>query len=77
MFAEPSVMCAHVLPYLLQIAEKCSQSSALAQRLNSWAEESAAQVFNSLTLCKQLLTGNTLECQTRSKNEFLEYLCDM
>ncbi|TMS04030.1 Thyroid adenoma-associated protein-like protein [Larimichthys crocea] len=30
-FAEPSVMAAHVLPYLLQMADRYSESSALAQ----------------------------------------------
>uniref|UniRef100_A0A3P8UEC5 Si:ch211-225b11.4 n=1 Tax=Amphiprion percula TaxID=161767 RepID=A0A3P8UEC5_AMPPE len=54
-FAEPSVMSAHVLPYLLQMAEKYSQSSALASSLNSWAEGSATQVLDNLTVCKKLL----------------------
>ena len=61
-FAEPSVMSAHVLPYLLQMAEKSSQSSALAQSLNSWAEENAAQVLDNLSVCKKLQPGTTLSC---------------
>lgn len=59
-FAEPSVMSAHVLPYLLQMAEKHSESSALAQSLSAWAEESAAQVLDSLAVCKELQPGTTL-----------------
>ncbi|KAM4576646.1 tRNA (32-2'-O)-methyltransferase regulator THADA isoform 1-T1 [Odontesthes bonariensis] len=59
-FAEPSVMSAHVLPYLLQMAEKSSQSSALAQSLNSWAEENAAQVLDNLVVCKKLQPAGTL-----------------
>eukprot|EP00064_Thunnus_orientalis_P006923 superscaffoldBa00000745_g6942 len=59
-FAEPSVMSAHVLPYLLQMAEKYSESSALAQSLIAWAEESAAQVLDSLTVCKELQPADTL-----------------
>ncbi|KAG7244080.1 hypothetical protein INR49_006242 [Caranx melampygus] len=54
-FAEPCVMSAHVLPYLLQMAEKYSESSALAQSLRLWAEQSAAQVLDSLAVCKELL----------------------
>ncbi|XP_067466068.1 tRNA (32-2'-O)-methyltransferase regulator THADA [Thunnus thynnus] len=59
-FAEPSVMSAHVLPYLLRMAEKYSESSALAQSLIAWAEESAAQVLDSLTVCKELQPADTL-----------------
>ncbi|XP_034026181.1 thyroid adenoma-associated protein homolog [Thalassophryne amazonica] len=51
-FAEPSVMCTHILPYLLQMAEKYSESSALACCMDVWAEESAAQILDSLALCK-------------------------
>ncbi|XP_040897367.1 thyroid adenoma-associated protein homolog [Toxotes jaculatrix] len=53
-FAEPSVMSTHVLPYLLQMAEKYSESSALVQSLSAWAEQSAAQVPDSLAVCKEL-----------------------
>uniref|UniRef100_A0A3B3TNA3 Si:ch211-225b11.4 n=1 Tax=Poecilia latipinna TaxID=48699 RepID=A0A3B3TNA3_9TELE len=53
-FAEPSVMSAHLLPYLLQMAEKSSQSSALAQTLTAWAEKNTAQVLDNLTDCEQL-----------------------
>ncbi|KAM7416659.1 hypothetical protein PAMA_018626 [Pampus argenteus] len=59
-FAEPSVMSAQVLPYLLQIAEKYPESSALAQRLSAWAEESTAQVLDSLAVSKELQPGETL-----------------
>nr|XP_046243358.1 thyroid adenoma-associated protein homolog [Scatophagus argus] len=59
-FAEPSVMSAHVLPYLLQMAEKYLESPALAQSLSAWAEESAAQVLENLAVCKELQPGETL-----------------
>ncbi|XP_015828497.3 tRNA (32-2'-O)-methyltransferase regulator THADA isoform X1 [Nothobranchius furzeri] len=59
-FAEPSVMSAHVLPYLLQLAEKSSQSSVLAQTLHSWAEGNAAQVLDHLTVCEKLQPAETL-----------------
>ncbi|XP_023199487.1 thyroid adenoma-associated protein homolog isoform X3 [Xiphophorus maculatus] len=59
-FAEPSVMSAHMLPYLLQMAEKSSQSSALAQTLTAWAEKNTAQVLDNLTDCEQLLPAETL-----------------
>lgn len=59
-FAEPSVMSAHVLPYLLQMAERSCESSAVGQRLSAWAEESAAQVLDSLAVCKELHPGTTL-----------------
>lgn len=58
-FAEPSVMSAHVLPYLLQMAEKSSESAALARRLSVWAEESAVQVQDGLAVCKELQSGTT------------------
>ncbi|XP_012718940.2 thyroid adenoma-associated protein homolog [Fundulus heteroclitus] len=59
-FAEPSIMSAHILPYLLQLAEKSSQCSALAQTLTTWAEENAAQVLDNLTACEQLQPAETL-----------------
>ncbi|XP_074494084.1 tRNA (32-2'-O)-methyltransferase regulator THADA isoform X3 [Sebastes fasciatus] len=59
-FAEPSVMSAHVLPYLLQMADRRSECSAVAQRLSAWAEESAAQVLDSLAVCKELQPAETL-----------------
>uniref|UniRef100_A0A667ZTH9 Si:ch211-225b11.4 n=1 Tax=Myripristis murdjan TaxID=586833 RepID=A0A667ZTH9_9TELE len=59
-FAEPSVMSACLLPYLLQIAEKYSESSDLARRLNAWAEQSAAQVLDSLAICRDFQPGETL-----------------
>ncbi|KAM3867515.1 tRNA (32-2'-O)-methyltransferase regulator THADA [Diretmus argenteus] len=60
-FAEPSVMSACLLPYLLQLAKKQSESTALAQRLSLWAKESVAQVLDSLALCKDLQPGETLD----------------
>lgn len=60
MFSEPSVMCVHVLPYLLQMAENYHESSFLAQSLTAWAEESAAQVLNNLRVCKELLPGTPI-----------------
>lgn len=59
-FAEPSVMSVHVLPYLLQMVEKYSQSSSLAQSLNSWAVVNAAQVLDSLAVCRELQPAETL-----------------
>ncbi|KAM8885353.1 tRNA (32-2'-O)-methyltransferase regulator THADA isoform 2-T2 [Spinachia spinachia] len=59
-FAEPSVMSAHVLPYLLKMVEKSSESSAVGQRLSAWAEESAAQVLDSLAVCKELPPAESL-----------------
>ncbi|XP_041644080.1 thyroid adenoma-associated protein homolog [Cheilinus undulatus] len=59
-FAEPSVMSAHVLPYLLQMAEKYSKSSVLAQRQRSWAEDNAAHVLDGLKVCKELQPAETL-----------------
>ena len=63
-FAEPAVMSAHVLPYLLHLAEKYSISSALARDLSAWAERSAAQVADSLAACKELQPGTKLACQS-------------
>lgn len=51
-------MCMHVLPYLLQMAEKYTDSSSLGCSLSMWAEENAAQVLNNLRVCKELLPGN-------------------
>lgn len=76
-FAEPSVMSAHVLPYLLQMAEKSSESSALAQSLSAWAGESAAQVLDSLAVCKELQPGTTLVCQSEYKTVFDNFICDV
>ncbi|XP_053277676.1 thyroid adenoma-associated protein homolog [Pleuronectes platessa] len=59
-FAEPSVMAAHVLPHLLQMAVKHSESSALAQSLRAWAEQSVEQVSDSLAVCKELQPAETL-----------------
>ncbi|XP_034452342.1 thyroid adenoma-associated protein homolog isoform X1 [Hippoglossus hippoglossus] len=59
-FAEPSVMSAHVLPHLLQVAVKHSESSALAQSLSAWAEHSVEQVSDSLAVCKELQPAEIL-----------------
>ncbi|XP_013770425.1 thyroid adenoma-associated protein homolog isoform X2 [Pundamilia nyererei] len=59
-FAEPSVMSVHVLPYLLQMAEKYSQSSSLARSLNSWAQDNAAQVVDGLAVCKEVQPAESL-----------------
>uniref|UniRef100_A0A3Q4H4T6 Si:ch211-225b11.4 n=1 Tax=Neolamprologus brichardi TaxID=32507 RepID=A0A3Q4H4T6_NEOBR len=59
-FAEPSVMSVHVLPYLLQMAEKYSQSSSLARSLNSWARDNAAQVVDGLAVCKEFQPAESL-----------------
>lgn len=63
-FAEPSVMAAHVLPYLLQMADRYSESSALARSLSTWTEQNAAQVVESLAVCKKLKPGTTIACQS-------------
>lgn len=52
-------MCVHVLPYLLQMAEKYSESSSLGCSLSMWVEENAAQVLNNLRFCKELLPGKS------------------
>lgn len=70
-FAEPSVMSAHVLPYLLQMAGKYSESSALAQSLRAWAEETTAQLLDSIGICKELQPGITLVCQSEHINAFM------
>ncbi|XP_030000291.1 thyroid adenoma-associated protein homolog [Sphaeramia orbicularis] len=59
-FAEPSVMSAQVLPYLLQMADSYSKSSALAKRLSAWAEENTPQVLDGLAVCQELLSGELL-----------------
>lgn len=59
-FSEPSVMSAQVLPYLLEMADKCAQSCALAKRLSVWAEESCSQVLDDLTVCTELQSGKLL-----------------
>ncbi|XP_029685958.1 thyroid adenoma-associated protein homolog isoform X2 [Takifugu rubripes] len=59
-FSEPSVMCVHMLPYLLQMAEKYSESSSLGCGLSMWVEENAAQVLNNLRVCKELLPADNL-----------------
>lgn len=68
MFAEPSVMSALVLPYLLQMAEKSSQSTALSHVLITWAEENAAQVLDNLAVCEKLQSGITLASYCQCSN---------
>lgn len=58
-FAEPSVMSAHVLPHLLQLAEKSSKCSTLAHSLTSWAEENTTQVLEDLKFCEKIVPGTT------------------
>nr|XP_057925831.1 thyroid adenoma-associated protein homolog isoform X2 [Doryrhamphus excisus] len=59
-FAEPSVISAHVLPYLLHMVEKHSESLVLAQSLSTWAEENTPQLLGNLALCKDLKPAETL-----------------
>lgn len=65
MFAEPTVMSAHVLPYLLQMAGKYSESSDLAKSLIAWAEHNAAQVLASVAVCTEMLPGTTQQQHER------------
>lgn len=58
-FAEPSVMSACLLPFLLQLADKYPASSALAECLSVWARGNVAKVLESLGVCKDLHPGNT------------------
>ncbi|XP_051924804.1 thyroid adenoma-associated protein homolog isoform X2 [Hippocampus zosterae] len=74
-FAEPSVMSEYVLPYLLLMAEKYSESSALAQRLSTWAEENAAPLLDNLTLCKSLQPAEMLTLLTDPR--FHNTLCGL
>ncbi|XP_061672934.1 tRNA (32-2'-O)-methyltransferase regulator THADA-like isoform X2 [Syngnathoides biaculeatus] len=74
-FAEPSVMCAHVLPYLLLVAEKCSESSALASCLGTWAQENAALLLDNLALCKDIRPAETPTLLTDAR--FLRTLCGL
>ncbi|KAK0150982.1 Thyroid adenoma-associated [Merluccius polli] len=59
-FAEPSVMAAFLLPRLLQMADKCPECPALAQRLRAWASENAPRVLDDVAACTALLPGDTL-----------------
>lgn len=59
-FAEPSVMSARLMPYLLQMADRYSESPSLAQSLRAWAKANVAQVLDSLAACKELVPGTTL-----------------
>ncbi|XP_077377670.1 tRNA (32-2'-O)-methyltransferase regulator THADA isoform X5 [Festucalex cinctus] len=59
-FAEPSVMSALVLPYLLLMIDKSPQSSIVAQSLTKWAEENAALLLHNLQLCQGLQPAETL-----------------
>lgn len=59
-FAEPSVMSALVLPYLLQMADNYCKSAALAKRLSAWVEENTPLVLDGLAVCKELLSGSII-----------------
>ncbi|XP_054630132.1 thyroid adenoma-associated protein homolog isoform X2 [Dunckerocampus dactyliophorus] len=59
-FAEPSVISAHVMPYLLHLVEKHSESLVLAQSLSTWAQENTAQLLGNLALCKDLQPAERL-----------------
>uniref|UniRef100_A0A8C5G1Z7 Thyroid adenoma-associated protein homolog n=1 Tax=Gouania willdenowi TaxID=441366 RepID=A0A8C5G1Z7_GOUWI len=48
-FAEPSAMATLVLPHLLQMVEKYSQSSDLTQSLNTWAELSVSGLMDGIS----------------------------
>nr|XP_061803888.1 tRNA (32-2'-O)-methyltransferase regulator THADA-like [Nerophis lumbriciformis] len=85
-FAEPSVMCLHVLPYLLLMAEKSAESSVMAQSLSTWAEENVTLLLDNLTLCKDLQPAKKLTlltdpqfhstiCGLLTRATFLLHLC--
>jgi hypothetical protein len=58
-FAEPSVMSASQLPYLLQLAEKYPASSGVAERVGVCARENVTDLLENLGVCKDLQPGNT------------------
>nr|XP_029493834.1 thyroid adenoma-associated protein homolog isoform X1 [Oncorhynchus nerka] len=60
-FAEPSVMSACLLPYLLQLAEKYPASSVVGERLGVWARENVTDLLENLRVCKDLQPGDTLD----------------
>lgn len=51
-------MCVCALPYLLQMADQCQRSPAVARSLSAWAEENVPQVLKNLSVCKDLLPGD-------------------
>jgi hypothetical protein len=69
-FAEPSVMSACLLPYLLQLAEKYPASSVVGERLGVWARENVTDLLENLRVCKDLQPGNT-----QAKDHMLTDLC--
>ncbi|XP_034152617.1 thyroid adenoma-associated protein homolog isoform X2 [Esox lucius] len=60
-FAEPSVMSACMLPYLLQLAEKYKVSSVMEERLGVWARENVTDLLENLRICKDLYPDGTLD----------------
>ncbi|XP_067295363.1 tRNA (32-2'-O)-methyltransferase regulator THADA isoform X1 [Pseudorasbora parva] len=59
-YAEPSVISACLLPYLLHLVKHYPESSTLAKNLEHWARNSAAIVKENLTICMQLQLGDVL-----------------
>ncbi|KAL0979345.1 hypothetical protein UPYG_G00183930 [Umbra pygmaea] len=69
-FAEPSVMSACMLPFLLQLTEKYCASSVLAERLGVWARDNVTDLLENLRICKSLNPDETLD------PTWLNYLMD-
>ncbi|XP_065106767.2 tRNA (32-2'-O)-methyltransferase regulator THADA isoform X2 [Paramisgurnus dabryanus] len=57
-FAEPSVMSECLLPYLLRLAKRYPESSALARDLEHWAGNNVATVRENLTICLKFQLGD-------------------
>ncbi|KAJ7994291.1 hypothetical protein DPEC_G00264360 [Dallia pectoralis] len=60
-FAEPSVMSACIVPYLLQLADKYPASSEMKERLGLWARKNVTSLLKNLEICKDLYPGETLD----------------
>lgn len=56
-FAEPSVMVAQLLPYLLQIVDRYAECPLLVQSLMAWAQENVVLVLDGLAASKELVPG--------------------
>ncbi|XP_063051688.1 tRNA (32-2'-O)-methyltransferase regulator THADA [Engraulis encrasicolus] len=56
-YAEPSAIAECLLPSLLQLALKYSESSALAQRLDLWVNSNLTPVLENLADCKKFASG--------------------
>ncbi|XP_031425898.1 thyroid adenoma-associated protein homolog isoform X2 [Clupea harengus] len=56
-YVEPLAVSESLLPYLLQLAGRYSESSTLAQRLDHWVKDHLAQVLENLTVCKKIVSG--------------------